>query len=102
MLNENYDIVALPETILAPTENKEDVAIPHYSLVENRKNSGDGVVLYIKDSLKYKVVDLTGENPEEKVTFEDLVEKLKTVPPSKCFGHCLIKHYHFHHFCLQP
>lgn len=89
VLNENYDIIALPETVLAPTENKEAVAIPHYSLVENRKNSGDGVVIYIKDSLKYKVVDLTTGNPEEHVTFEDLLDKLKSEPPAprKCFDH---------------
>jgi len=84
VLNENYDIIALPETVLAPTENKEAVSIPHYSLVENRKNSGDGVVIYIKDSLKYKVVDLTTGNPEEHVTFEDLLDKLKA---RKCFDH---------------
>lgn len=78
VLNENYDFVALPETVLATTGNKEAVAIPHYSLVENRKNSGDGVVIYIKDSLKYKVVDLTSETSDGNVTFETLLEKLKS------------------------
>ena len=94
VINENYDIVALPETVLAPTDNKEGVSIPNYSLVENRKNSGEGVVLYIKNSLKYKVVDLT-DNPEERqLSFEELLDKLKQ--SGKCFmidhviKHCTI------------
>lgn len=66
----------MPENILAPTEDKEAVSIPHYSLVENRRGSGDGVLMYIKDSLKYKVVDLTTDHPEH-VSFEELLEKLK-------------------------
>uniref|UniRef100_A0AAR5P7Z2 FAS1 domain-containing protein n=1 Tax=Dendroctonus ponderosae TaxID=77166 RepID=A0AAR5P7Z2_DENPD len=80
VLNENYDFVALPETVLAATENKAAVAIPHYSLVENRKNSGEGVVIYIKDSLKYKVDDLTSETSDGNFTFETLLEKLKDSP----------------------
>lgn len=77
VIDENYDIITLPETVLPPTENKESVSIPHYSLVENRRGSGDGVLMYIKDSLKYKVVDLTVDNPDVHVSFEDLLEKLK-------------------------
>lgn len=77
VINENYDIITLPETVLPPTEDKEAVSIPHYSLVENRKGSGDGVLMYIKDSLKYKVVDLTVDNPDVHVSLEDLLEKLK-------------------------
>ncbi|CAG9831236.1 unnamed protein product [Diabrotica balteata] len=80
VLNENYDIITLPETILAPTEDKEAVAIPNYSLVENRRGSGDGVIMYVKDSLKYKVVDLTAaatETEHAHLSFEDLLEKLK-------------------------
>ncbi|XP_060532365.1 skin secretory protein xP2 isoform X4 [Cylas formicarius] len=78
VISENYDFVALPEAVLAPTDDVEAVKIPNYSLIENRKNSGEGVVLYIKDSLKFKVVDLTSENPETQVTFESLIEKLKS------------------------
>lgn len=77
VINENYDIVALPDQVLAETENKEVLSIPHYSLVETRKNNGDGVAIYIKDSLKYKVIDLTAENPEEHLNFEQLLEKMK-------------------------
>lgn len=77
VIDENYDIIALPETVLPPTEDKDAVSIPNYSLVENRKNSGDGVLMYIKDSLKYKVVDLTVDNPDVHVSFEDLLDKLK-------------------------
>lgn len=73
----DYDIIALPEGVIAPTDNKDDVAIPHYSLVEKRRNSGEGVVLYIKDSLRYKVVDLAAENTEGHPTMEDLVAKLE-------------------------
>lgn len=83
----------MPETVLAPTDNKEVVSIPNYSLVENRKTSGDGVVLYIKNSLKYKVVDLTTDNPEEhQVSFDQLLDKLKQ--SGKCFmiDHVIIKH----------
>lgn len=77
VIDENYDIITLPETVLPPTEDKGAVSIPNYSLVENRKNSGDGVLMYIKDSLKYKVVDLTVDNPDVHVSLEDLLDKLK-------------------------
>lgn len=77
MIDQNYDIITLPENVLPPTEDKESVSIPNYSLVENRKGSGDGVLMYIKDSLKYKVVDLTVDNPDVHISFEDLLEKLK-------------------------
>lgn len=77
VLDENYDIITLPETVLPPTEDKGAVSIPHYSLIENRKGSGDGVLMYIKDSLKFKVVDLTVDNPDVHLSLEDLLDKLK-------------------------
>lgn len=83
VIDENYDIITLPETVLPPTEDKDAVSIPNYSLVERRKGSGDGVLMYIKDSLKYKVVDLTVDNPDIHVSIEDLLEKLKK--QGKCF-----------------
>lgn len=58
-LDYNFDVIAVSETWLSLISNTELCYLPGYDLChKDRKNKrGGGVALYIKTSLKYKVVD---------------------------------------------
>lgn len=77
VVHENYDLIALPETCFDITPEKtEEMSIPNYSLLHSgRKDDKEGVAFYIKNSIKFKVIDMT-ESPGP-ISFEQLLSILK-------------------------
>lgn len=77
MINEDYDLIALPETCFDITPEKtEEMSIPNYSLLHSgRKDDKEGVAFYVKNSIKFKVIDMT-ESPGP-ISFEQLLSILK-------------------------
>lgn len=77
VIHENYDLIALPETCFDITPEKtEEMSIPNYSLLHSgRKDDKEGVAFYVKNSIKFKVIDMT-ESPGP-ISFEQLLSILK-------------------------
>lgn len=81
MLENNYKIIAVTETWLAPEFPSNLIHMPGYELIRaDRPSRGGGVCLYVHCSLKYKMINIDYVNTEhlEQLWVSININKIKT------------------------
>lgn len=82
ILKEQFTIVGLSETWLDSGVDSNNFAIDGYKLLrKDRVGRGGGVAFYIHNSIKFKIIDITGDN-----FLEEIWISVKVNGRSLCLG----------------